>query len=110
MGVWRKMDTGPASRSETFRISGERGRVYVGTFHIPYSRGLSLALSLFLPAISRPSSSFSFPSSSSSFRSSRLYPVRKEEARSKMCYSRRAASDVGAVAVTVAVAISWLSG
>lgn len=39
------MDTGPASCSETFRISGERGRVYVGTFRIPYSRGLSLSLS-----------------------------------------------------------------
>lgn len=40
------MDTGLASRSETFRISGERGRVYVGTFHIPYSRGILFALSL----------------------------------------------------------------
>lgn len=38
------MDTGPAaSRGETFRISGERGRVYVGTFRIPYSREISLA-------------------------------------------------------------------
>lgn len=107
------MDTGPASRSETFRISGERGRVYVGTFRIPYSRGLSLARSLLLSAISRPSS-FSFSSSSSSPfhplpRPSRRrsHPVRKEEARSKMRYSRRAASDAGAVAV--AVAIGWLA-
>lgn len=95
--MWCKMDTGPASHSETFRISGERGWVYVGTFRIPYSRGLSLALSLPLSAISRLSSSTSFSflshaSSSSStlrflFSSScrRSYPVGKEDARSKRC-------------------------
>lgn len=51
---WRKMDTGLVSCSETFKISEERGRVYVGTFRIPYSRGILLAL----PLVRSSSSSF----------------------------------------------------